>query len=1487
MPRLVVGVGASADGLDAFKQLLRALPDETGMAFLLVQHLDPAHDSLLCELLASHTKMRVKQAVDGDELAANTIYIIQPGTALAVAGQAVRTSEPALHRGIRLPVDHLLRSLAREYGARSVGIVLSGAGSDGCNGIRELRAAGGLTIAQDPRSSAIQRMPQSSINSGVDLVLKIAEIPAALERFASLPPRAQVEPSLDMQSNTDNSKPSDLIDSDFNQLAALLEAQSGFDLRVYKSATVERRLFRRMGLLAIDTMQDYLDLLREDRVERQTFIRDLLISVTDLFRDPQAFRTLRAESIDPLIHQLKEGSVVRVWVPGCATGEEAYSIGIEILEAIETSRQKMKLQIFATDIDHDALSFARAAVYPPSIAERMSAQRLETYFRPLDGKGYQVKGRLRDAVSFAAHDVTKDPPFSRMHLVSCRNLLIYLTPRAQERVLQSLHFSLQAGRHLFLGTSESTGANRELFSTISKPCKIFKKLGASKAIRLVDPHRSHRRARREPGEQSANVIQLRPADEQRRDESARQVALDVWAPPSIVVAEDGRILFMHGELGRFLRFPQGEDPRLDLKALLRSELASRTRAALYRCRRDAVTVTAVTSTDGTPEPHVKITASPASSLGDGAVLLSFQHIEEARGERSEDVNPSNDSIVEQMKKELFATQEDLRNTVEELETSNEELRSSNEESMSMNEELQSANEELEATTEELRSLNEALTTVNAQLREKVEQLEKTHDDVNNFFSSTKIATIFLDDHMCLKRFTPAAQELLSLTHGDIGRHIANFSRHLLQGDLEQEARKTLEDFSSTTTDQIADGQRWFSRRVLPYRTEGRHVEGVVITWTDVTETRQINLALQENEERFRLAAEAAKFGTFDTNLESGVTTWTQPLKALFGLSTESLSPQSVVDEGYVHPEDAPRVKQLLEESLDPKGGGLFEDEYRIQRKDGEDRWISVKAQTLFRDVGKVRVPVRSLGVALDVTNRKRAEAQLKESEAQLRRLFDQAPVLIALHEGDAHTYTYANPAYRRALGSDELEGVPLRSAFTQIDNELYQKYDHVLSSGESVLTPELPLTLKDRQSGGGEKRCFTQILEPWYDAAGVVAGVMSFAFDVTAEVSARHRAEESEHRLQLAKEAAALGVHDYNIAKNEITWDDRIYELWGVPRSEDVSYQTFVGGIHPDDREAMQSAVEQALQVNGTRHFESEYRVVHRETGEVKWINATGKVHFEGVSPVRLIGTVADATPHKEIERQLREADRQKDEFLSMLGHELRNPLAAICTASEVLGHVTEGRKEVERIQGILERQTGQIAKLLDGLLDVSRIVRGKIRLEWTQFDLCSVCRDIAHDAEDRASQRQLDLEVKLPEDPLCITADEVRVTQIIDNLLSNAMKYTPDGGWVCLSAWQRDERVIIKIEDSGVGIEEELLPHIFDMFRQSKRSLDRAQGGLGIGLALVKSLTEMHGGTVRARSGGERKGTTFEVSLPANAVEKPGSDARHPHCGTHGLRAP
>ncbi|MGE0314406.1 MAG: chemotaxis protein CheB [Lautropia sp.] len=1465
-PALVVGVGASAGGLEAFKQLLAALPHDSGMTFLLVQHLDPSHRSLLSELLAACTNMSVRDADHGALLERDTVYIIRPDTALAVQEGRIELSPRKSYQGARLPVDHLFRSLAKQYGQRAVGIVLSGAGSDGSAGVRDIKAEGGLVLAQAPDTSGQRGMPQSAIDTGaVDLVLRIPDMPAALNRFAAMPPMPRLETVLEALPEGEPERLGRLGEQDIARLAAVLDAQSGFDLRVYKPETIERRVLRRLALSGFDAIEPYLDHLRANVSEQQTLIRDLLISVTEFFRDGNAFRALRELVIDPMVAASSPGATLRAWVPACATGEEAYSIAIEFLESLASQNKRLSLQVFATDVDFDALAFARAGIYPASIADQVSERRLKDHFEPVDGKGYQVRRALRDVVSFAMHDLTKDPPFSRMNLVSCRNVLIYLTTKSQRHVLKVLHFAMEREGHLFLSTSESIGPQRELFTTVSNTQRIYRKVGASQAISV--PRSRFKVLSDADGLAKPPPRAVGGGAPRGEGDVARRAVLDAIAPPTLVVTGDGTIVFAHGDLSPYMQLPQGDHPRFELGSVLREAYAIRVRGVLYKCRREGTPQFAASSPDG-GRRRVQIAARPAPSLGSDAVVLTFEELPPAADPTAatRPSAPEHEAMVEHLDKELQATREDLRSTLEQLETANEELRSSSEESMSMNEELQSANEELEATTEELRSLNEELTTVNSQLREKIEPAEQAHDDLNNFFASTKIATLFLDERQFIKRFTPSARVLLGLAPSDTGRGVADIARELLQHDLATEAKEVLDNLTAISRDiQIADG-RWITRQVLPYRTESRRIEGVVVNFNDVTERREATAVAARDARRLKLAWETAQGGIFEHRISLDESTYVSEAWAqVLGYGRNELPHYSELLRWLsqqVHPEDRERFDRTHSDFSEGRTD-RFSITVRIRHHAGQWIWVRKVANVVERD--HRGLPRQLLRMMMNITDFKETEAALKESEVRFREMVDGLPLVVWVHD-ERGEQQMVNQTLCDFFGvtREDMKGGRWKTLVHPDDAEAYAREFHASLAERRAFHAEVRVRHAD-----GRWHWVESWGKPRFGPNNEFHGIVGASADITDRHLLQAAMRESEDRFRtLADNVSQLAW--MTRGDGWIVWyNSRWYEYTGTTLEQmqgwgwrTVHHPDHVARVERKFREyvARGQAWEDTFPLRGA-------------SGEYRWfLSRAVPIRGADGTVVRWFGTNTDVTQLREIEEKLREADRQKDNFLAMLSHELRNPLAAIQSTAEVL---KSGKAEGAVLAGahqILERQAAHMARLVDGLLDIARIVRGRIQLDNEVLDLVPLCRSAVAEALALPRAKAVHLRPDMPSESLWVRGDRVRLAQILNNLISNAHKFTPEGGHIDVRARRDDHKAVVTVRDTGVGIEAELLPHVFEIFLQGRQPVDRSQGGLGLGLSLVKTLTELHGGTVAASSEGAGKGAQFTLSLPM--AEPPASQA-------------
>lgn len=846
----IVGIVASAGGLDAFKKFFSAMPADCGMAFVLIPHLDPTHESMMVELLSRFTSMPVIEAKQGMAVLVNSVYIIPPNYFLSISDGQLELNSPPIHQGWQTSIDYFLRSLAKDQKERAIGIVLSGTGSHGALGVREIKLSGGMVMAQKPDTAEYDQMPLNAIGTGViDYILPPEQMPAAIVNYIEQPylrnagkQMATVEESSDI----------------LTQILVMLQLKAKYDFRPYRKPMVLRRIQRRMGIVQIDNMPRYLEFLEKQPEEVTALYKDLLISVTAFFRDPEAYSVLEQEIIPKLIANHSSDLPIRVWVAGCATGEEAYSIAMLLWEGLVAANLSPRIQLFASDIDADAIEVARAGIYPASIAGDVSPERLRKFFMLVDENHYQIKKELRESIVFSHQNLIGDAPFSKLDLISCRNLLIYLEPEMQNNVLVLFHFALAAGGYLFLGPSETIGRSQDLFETISPKWRVFQRVDSAKRDLINISFRK--------STEPYNVIASNsPLAIHRKSfkEVIEKLILNDYAPAAALCNHSLEVLYVTGPLVNFLEFPRGELTK-DLLAMARSGLRTKLRASCRKAIRDGQTVIAdgVRLNRGGQHFKCSITVRPLFEPKEVAGLLLILFHEQAaaktQDQSSEAITSSRDieaaqiedsQLTQQLEAELKSMSEELYSTIEEMESSNEELKTSNEEIMSVNEELQSVNEELETSKEELQSLNEELTTVNVQLQDKVNELKQTTDDLMNLMSCTEIATIFLDRQLNIKLFTPPTKSLLNLLSGDIGRPLKDIAPNFTDDTMLQECRMVLEREKPIEREMQTAELRHYLRRILPYRTTDDQINGVVITFIDLTHSKLAEEMQRENDAR--------------------------------------------------------------------------------------------------------------------------------------------------------------------------------------------------------------------------------------------------------------------------------------------------------------------------------------------------------------------------------------------------------------------------------------------------------------------------------------------------------------------------------------------------------------------------------------------------------------------------------------------------------------
>ncbi|MFZ1109053.1 MAG: chemotaxis protein CheB [Rhodomicrobium sp.] len=817
----IVGIGASAGGLDAFKALLTALPPDTGMAFVLVQHLDPIHVSLMAGLLSSHTAMPVTQAAEGASVEPNRVYLIPPGVSLAVSGGKLHLTGLAERHGTRTAFDVFLRSLAEDCGERAIAVVLSGTGSDGSEGLRAVKSKGGFVVVQEPSEAAFDGMPKSAIKTGqADCILPVAEIPAAL-----------IEHRNGLRPSDEDQEAHEGAEERFLEILRLVRTKSGQDFSLYKAGTLTRRIERRMAVAGITETARYIEKLNAEPSELDSLAHDLLINVTEFFRDAAAFQALAETVIPAMVAAHPSDRALRVWAPGCSTGEEAYSLAILFLEAIAASKRAIKLQVFASDVDPHAVTFARAGVYGRETESQVSAERLRRFFAH-DGGGYRVVRDLRDAVVFTVQDLLADPPFSRLDMISCRNVLIYLQPGAQDQILSLFHFALRAGGVLFLGRSETVREFKDRFEPISKKQRIYRHLSAG-----------------QPGEAGFRVSAIkerlapsftpalkRTVHRTNFEDLASKALLEAFAPPSVLVDKKYEALFYSGAVDRYLQLAPGEANQKIL-VMARDGLRPNLRAALESARETGEPAskpgTQVHRDGATYRVEISVRPIPSEDV----FLISFIDEPTQPAQALASSPPEDTSRIVQLEQELDATHKELNALIRDLEVSNEDLRAVNEEALSINEEFQSTNEELETSKEELQALNEELTALNGQLQESLEHQRATAADLQNILNSSDIATVFLDSALNIRFFTPAAKSLFGVTLVDIGRPLADLAQRFHDDALLPDADAVLAKLAPIRREIESDDGNWYIRSILPYMSDGNAVGGVVLTFARITEIK--------------------------------------------------------------------------------------------------------------------------------------------------------------------------------------------------------------------------------------------------------------------------------------------------------------------------------------------------------------------------------------------------------------------------------------------------------------------------------------------------------------------------------------------------------------------------------------------------------------------------------------------------------------------------
>ncbi|MFL6656614.1 MAG: chemotaxis protein CheB, partial [Massilia sp.] len=872
----IVGIGASAGGLEALELFFKGIPANSGMAFVVVQHLDPTHKDIMVELLQRNISMPVLQASDALAVQPNHVYVMPPNCDLSILRGVLHILEPSGARGLRLPIDFFLRALAVDQRAHGIGVILSGMGSDGTLGLRAIKENAGAVFVQEPASAKFDGMPGSAIAAGLaDMIGPAGALGGMIASYLSHAP---------LLTNAPDTSVTEMDHSALDKVILVLRAQSGHDFSLYKKSTIFRRVERRMGLHQLASIADYLRYLRESPQEAQLLFKELLIGVTCFFRDPAVWAQLAADAVPALLARYPEGATLRAWTPACSTGEEAYSLAIIFREALDRIKPgaRFSLQIFATDLDTDAIDVARTGIYPANIAADVSEERLQRFFIQEDDH-YRVSKEIREMVIFAPQNLVMDPPFTKLDLLTCRNLLIYLEGDLQKKLLPLFHYSLKPGGILTLGSAETVGVATELFAPWPGKTRIYQRRETAVRVDSVEfPTAVYGRARGHATE-AAHGISTAPIGGPNLQALTESLLLRRFSPAAVLTTDKGDIVYISGKTGKYLEPATGK-ANMNIFAMAREGLASALNEVFAKAVRERSCLTLdelkVGTNGGTVLVNVKVQCLSEPVGLAGMVLIVFTDLPTPPPEpptNRDQLASVESERMNALAQEVQQSREELQMAREEMQTSQEELKSTNEELQSTNEELQSTNEELTTSKEEMQSMNEELQTVNHELTAKVDELSQASDDMKNLLNSTDIATLFLDEQMRVRRFTNRVTGIIKLIPGDAGRPVTDLVSMLDYPALADDAREVLQTLVFREMQVSARDGRWFTVRIMPYRTQDNRIDGVVITFVDISAAKTLERALRMSEERFRIALEHAPITVFnqDTDLRY---TWMHTLQ---------------------------------------------------------------------------------------------------------------------------------------------------------------------------------------------------------------------------------------------------------------------------------------------------------------------------------------------------------------------------------------------------------------------------------------------------------------------------------------------------------------------------------------------------------------------------------------------------------------------------------
>lgn len=1454
---LITGIGASAGGVQALKEFFEHVPEDSGIAYVVILHLSPDYDSQLAQILQAVTTIPVTQVTEKVKIEPNHIYVIPPNQHLIMEQGFIIPSINLYIEERRAPVDIFFRTLANTHGSRAISVVLSGTGANGSMGLKRVKEMGGVVYVQTPREAEFNEMPRNAIATElVDEVLPVAEIPGKIITYRNS--LNTVEIAVEAEQRPEQQQQA------LREIFTQLRIRTGHDFSNYKRATLLRRIERRINVRNLPDLPSYAAFVHQNVDETNALLKDLLISVTNFFRDKKPFEAIELDILPLIFKDKTAADEVRIWVAGCATGEEAYSLAMLVSERTLGVIDTPKVQIFATDIDETAITTAREGLYTLNDTADVSPDQLRNFFNK-EGDSYRVKREIREMILFANHNFLKDPPFSRLDLVTCRNVLIYLNATAQERVMETFHFALKPGGYLFLGSSESVDGASDLYATISRENHIYQAREVAIRNYPVPESVPDLQPRQQPAVK-LNDVETRPVNRISFGE-LHQIMLEQYAPPSLVVNAEYEIMHMSEKVGSFLEFSGGE-PTKNLLKLIKPELRLELRSALYQAVQRLIPIEARNIPFGKngERQSVNIQVRPVTKADDtakGFILVIFEQ-NQKKPDAETVVISSDEPVARQLEEELMQVKAQLKRSVEQHEYQAEELKASNEELQAMNEELRSAAEELETSKEELQSMNEELRTVNQELKVKIEEISVTSNNLQNLINSADVATIFLDRAFCTRLYTPAALKIFNLIPSDYGRPLSDITHRLEYSDLLANAETVLEKLTIVEREVSTTDHHTFMMRVLPYRTSDDRINGIVITFFDITERKQAEKALQKSEAHLRLLLESAKdYAIFTLNPERHIVSWSSGAEIILGY-TETEIIGKLSDLIFV-PEDRQNNIPEKETQTADQEGRAENDRWHL-RKDGSRFWGSGLTQPLRDDQGNT---IGFVKIMRDLTEQRQMQQALRKSEEQFRRAIEAAPIPVVMHAEDGEVLQISR-TWTELTGYTK-EEVPtfdhwLTQAYGEGADAVRNYMQHLFMGNQQLLNIDFPVLTRQ-----GKARYWS------FSAStpGVLQDGRRFIVGMAVDITERKEAEEQLRsfndlleqqvteqtadlrktteelqknltKLHQAEEVAQLGSWEYDIASGEISWSAGMYRMFGLPAGSFVKPETYLDFVIEEDvpiarkivrnlREIYESFEDTLhLRVDGrTRTFQVKAVVLRNERGE----------------PTKILG----------IDLDISEVKRLEEENLQIRLNQQKALLLAILEAQE---------KERRRISESLHNGVGQLLYatkmnldqvaqkvpkeliqttdnlLSDAIAETRRVSHELVPIILNDFGLVKAIENLCHQYD----QSSLKINCEIDMDEPLASFLEIALYRMSQELLSNVIKHA-QATQADILLVQEDDEIILKIRDNGQGISQE----------PGKKK--------GIGLRSIADRVKLLNGTFSITKPKTGKGTQVTIKIPVTDI--------------------